>query len=435
MSDPFHQFGLGKWIHDNGELGFKPIKAKRWGTHFGVHFTPIIFFFIPVYLIFDGPLFLLYLQVIFVGLSAIPLYYIAKNIFKEKITPFIIVIVYLFFRQLLLGLMHDIHMEMYFPLFLFSSYYFIAIKKRPFLFFSFITLALFIKEDIAMYIFFFGIFLFFKLKEKKYGFVTSIYSLLFFVLAMGIIIPFFRSQVGAEGSYVYDHFGGNIIQIIENILVHPGVLFESVNMEFFLTKFSNIILPLLLLPFFSIYTILAFPPLFVAIMSKNPQHYSFGIHYSATLLPFIFLSLTYGLKNVKDFFQKIKMGKFIKLFLVILILLLFINLANSNFWRIVKPSKYKALKDYKHVAKIIDQIPRKASVAALSSLIPHIPKRKNIYMLPETGEAEFILVHSGINLWPYKEEEFLNFLNRIENEKRYSRIYQHGDIKLFKKRR
>lgn len=437
MSDPFHKFGFGQWLVRDGELSFEPLKAQSWESHFGIHFTPIIFLVVPFYLIFDGPLFLLYLQVLMVGLSAIPLYLIAKNAFKEKYIPVIIAIVYLFFRHLLIGLMHDIHMEMYFPLFIFSSYYFIAVNKKPLFYFLFISLALFIKEDIAVYMFFFGLFIFFKVKEKKYGLITSVYALLYFLLALGVIIPYFRSLEGLKGPYVYEHIWGrsvqNFAQMVWNFLTHPGTLFEGIPLGLFLRKFSNIVSPLLLLPFFSSYVLLAFPPLLAAIVSKNPQIYTFGIHYSATLLPFIFLALIYGLKNIKDFFEGRRKGRLKKAFLVILVLLLLVNLPNSNFWRIIRPSRYSALKDYKQVKQLINQIPKDASVAALSAIIPHIPKRKNIHMLPEMNEAEYILVHSGINLWPYKEGEFLNFLKRIEREKKYTCVFEKGKIKLFRK--
>jgi len=438
MSDPFHKFGFGRWDVSNGELTFVPGYAKSWESHFCIHFTPIIFFIVPFYLIFEGPLFLLYLQVLAVGLSALPLYFIAKAVFKAKYAALSIAVIYLFFRQLLIGLMHDTHMEMYFPLFLFSSVYFVAIKKRRVPYFLFITLALLIKEDIAIYIFFLGIFLILKFREKKYGFITSVYAFLYFILAFGVIIPYFRKQAGMDSLYVYAHVwgyaGNNILQVMANMLSHPGEILKHISLGSFLKAFSNIVSPLLLLPFFSSFFFLALPPLFLALLSKNPQFYTFGIHYSATLLPFIFLAFLEGLKNIKKFFYQLRGGRFRKVFSLILILLLAINLANSSFWRVIKPSRYKALGDYWSVKKIIDQVPPQASVAALSAIIPHIPKRKNIFMLPETDEADYIIVHAGINLWPYTKEQFSNFLARIEKEKRYICVYQEGEIKFFKKK-
>jgi len=329
--------------------------------------------------------------------------------------------------------MHDIHMEMYFPLFLFSCYYFIAVKKRGTLYLLFLTLALLIKEDIAILMFFFGLFLLFKLKERKYGAITAIYSLVYFIISVGIIIPYFRQLEGLKGSYVYDHYGESFFQIAWNILSHPEWFFQNVDFGLFVAKLSNIVSPLLLLPFFSLCIVLAIPPLILAILSKIPQMYTFGIHYSATLLPFLFISLVFGLKNVQSFFNRKRQKKVRNLFLVIFVLFVLINLTNSNFWRLISPSRYKAIKNYKTVSQIIKKIPEDASVAALSAIIPHIPKRCDIFMLPETGDTEYILIHSGINLWPYTKKEFLNLLKRLESGEEYSCIYQKGDAKLFQK--
>jgi uncharacterized membrane protein len=434
MSDPFHTFAFGKWETVNGQLKFTPLHSFGWKNHFAVHFTPIYFFIVPLYLIFDGPLFLLYLQVLAVGLSTIPLYLIAKNVFRERYISIIIAIVYLVYRHLLIGLMYDFHIEMFFPLFLFSSYYFLAIKKKPFLYFLFIALALFIKEDIGIYIFFFGVFLFFKLKEnRKYGLITSLLSLSYLFLTFFVIIPYFRGKEGLIGSYEFllrwQELGDNSWEIIFNMLIHPGVVLKSLPIGLILKKFSNIVFPLLLIPFFSLYILLIFPPLIVLILSKSPQMYTFGIHYSATIIPFLFISLVYGLKNLEKFFYKINKKK---IFYVILSLLLIVNLANTK-WNLLRISRYSAIKDYKTVKEIINSIPHDASISALSSLIPHIPKRENIYMLPQINNAEYILVHTAINLWPYKKEEFHNFLRKINQEKKYKCIVQKGKMRLFKR--
>ncbi|MBN1273161.1 MAG: DUF2079 domain-containing protein, partial [Candidatus Aminicenantes bacterium] len=279
MADPFHKYGFGRLYSENGELVFEHGTAKSWDSLFSIHFFPILFLIVPFYLILGSPLLLLYLQVLVVGLSAIPLYLIAKNVFKEKYVPVFIVAIYLFFRHLLSGMMYDFHPEMFLPLFLFSSYYFIAVKKKAFTYFLFISLALFVKEDISIYIFFFGIFIFFKLKEKKYGLITSILSLLYLLLTIEVILPHFRALDGVGGQYEFfnrwSNLGGNFLEILWNLLIHPFSVFEGIPVGIILEKFSNIVSPLLLLPFVSAYGLLIFPPLLVAILSKAPQMYSF----------------------------------------------------------------------------------------------------------------------------------------------------------------
>lgn len=466
MADPFHQFGFGKWISKDGELTFERIQAGRWESHFAIHFTPIIFFYVPFYLILDGPLFLLHLQVLFVGLSALFLYLIAKHIFKEGLVPIVIATVYLLFRHLLIGLMHDIHMEMLFPFFILGAFYFIAVKKKPWLYLVFISIALMIKEDIAVYLFFFGLFIFFKLKERKLGLLTSVLSLAYFIVAMEIAIPHFRALAGMNGTYIYDHIVGrpeeSLFQTALYYLLHPASVSGGVPMGVFLEKLSNILSPLLLIPLLSTSGLLMIPPVAAALITKNPQIYTFGIHYSAVLLPFVFLAFIYGFRNIQNACLKRGRGKEpdtggrgaeddgihvrtdgrpLRIWnaapIAALGLIVLINVANSNIWRIIKPSRYSHVKDYKDVRRLINLIPRDASVAAQSALVPHIPKRRDIYMLPENGDgttgAEYVLVHTGVNPWPYQRAELLKFVKRLRTDESYAVIQEINEIILFKR--
>ena len=234
-----------------------------------------------------------------------------------------------------------------------------------------------------------------------------------------------------SGDYIYAHWGQGVGQMIINIITHPAKFLEGIDINVFIKKFSNLVAPLLFIPFFSSFALLIIPPVFIAVLSKIPQNYTFGNHYGAILLPFIFLSLIYGLKAIKKFFERRNIPLIKKPLLIILVILMVVNVANSNFWRIIKPSRYEALKDYKMVSQAISKIPLDASVAALSALIPHIPKRKHIFMLPEVDEAEYIIIHSGINLWPYREEELLKFMQRIENEGRYRLIIKEDEFQIY----
>jgi hypothetical protein len=79
-------------------------------------------------------------------------------------------------------------------------------------------------------------------------------------------------------------------------------------------------------------------------------------------------------------------------------------------------------------------IPADASVASLSAIIPHIPKRKNISMLPRLGDADYILVHSEINRWPFSVDEFQSFLEDLKTSDVYEQVVQTGDVFLFRRK-
>jgi uncharacterized membrane protein len=406
-----------------------------WGSHFAIHFTPFLFLLVPFYLLFQGPLFLLYVQVLAGALSAFVLYVIAKNILPGKHVPLLVALAFLLYRPFLNALMYDFHPEIFFPLFLFSSYYFIAIKKRLFPYFLCLMFALFIKEDIPILIFFFGIFLFFKIKDdRKIGLITSGAALLYFIVVLEVAIPHFRTQIGAGGKFeffsLWGDLGDGLFEVAKNLIANAPAILKSLPWGEVGSSLFNIFAALLFIPLLSPFVLLAVPPIGILASSQSPIMHGFGLHYFANILPFIFLAFVYGLKNVANRLEKWK--KPAKIFVFVCLAVLLINLANTK-WELLKFSRYSNFDDYKTVKAVIASIPDDASVASLSSIIPHIPKRKNISMLPQMNGAEYVLVHSGLNLWPFSEAEFSRFLQDLESDGNYVCIRQDNGIKLFRK--
>jgi len=430
-------FDYGIYYTLKGKIMFEPFHGY-WGSHFAIHFTPIIFFIVPFYLFLKAPLFLLYLQVLAIALSAIPLYLITKHEFNNKFIASSVSIIYLLYRFVLNGLMYDFHVEMFFPLFFFSAYYFLIIKKNIRLFFVFFALSLFIKEDIAIYLFFFGLFLIFKGKKyRKIGLIVSLCSILYFIISVMVIIPYFRNSLGFGAAPVYtglwDKFGTTPFQIIKNIVSSPTLIFKNIAWGKMIGNFSNLFLPLGLIPCFSSFALLIIPPVFVLITSNNPLMSGFALYYSITIIPFLFLSFILGLKNFGEFFLKKSKTQFNRNFRIIVIILILVNLSNTK-WNVLRPSNYYLIKYYKTMKKVINSIPANSSIASLSSIIPHIPKRRNMHMLPEIGNADYILIHMKVNRWPLNENQMNSLIKKLFKSNVYLCIYNGNNILLFKKR-
>jgi uncharacterized membrane protein len=428
-------YSLHSTLH--GQLMADPFHSKGWESLFALHFAPVFFLVLPLYLVHNGPLTLLYLQVFLVGLTAVFLFLIARHVLKIRWAALAVAAAFLFFRHTLTALMYDFHQELFFPLFLLAAYFFLAVKRKPVLYFLFAALALTVKEDMPLYVFFFGLFVAIRLKEKTLGFITSAFSLAYLALVLGLIIPAFRAQEGLAGFNLFlnTYAGpqGGFIQVAWYWLSHPGLLLQGVDLGDLLKKLGDLLFPLLLFPVTTTYGLLLIVPLVVALASKMPQYYTFGLYYSATMLPFLFLALIHGLKAFQDRLAFWKPERKRKVFAAAVLLLLAVNLANSNFWRIIQPSRYRALADHGRVHSLMKRIPDEASVAAQSALIPHLPKRKAIFMLPDQDDADYILVHPGLNPWPYTGEGLATLVASLDGGKRYVLLARDGEVRLYKK--
>jgi uncharacterized membrane protein len=394
-----------------GDIMAEPFHGFGWGSHLAIHFTPVLFLLVPLYLIFKGPLFLLYIQVLAVGCAAIPLYLIAKHKFRNAKIALAIALIYLTFRPLLNGLMYDFHPEMFFPLFIFGSYYFLTVRNENLLFFIFIILALAVKEDFAVYTFFYCLWLTAKTKWKKTASRALWLSALYILLTLTVFIPYFRSQVNAPQTYEFlnkwHDYGHAPLEIFKKAIAQPRRLLKDLNPIANLGHLANYFLLLLCVPLWSSAILLIFPPLAVGWCSRIPTMAAFGLHYGAALIPFLFLALVLALERLQKNSDESRPGTR-PFWSWLIIVILVVNVANFK-WNTLAPSKYHFISEYPAIKRCLTMIPQKASVAAQSALIPHIAKRKAIFMLPATGQAEYILLHLQLNPWPMQTAQLQEF--------------------------
>ena len=74
-----------------------------------IHFRPFLFFIYPIYLLFKTPEFFIYFQIICVGLSIIPLYYISEKILNNRQLSLLICIIYALYPPLINVTLYPFH--------------------------------------------------------------------------------------------------------------------------------------------------------------------------------------------------------------------------------------------------------------------------------------------------------------------------------------
>jgi uncharacterized membrane protein len=419
-----------------GQLLAEPFHAYGWGSYLAIHFVPIFFFLVPFYLILQGPLFLLYLQVLAVGLASVPLYLLAREKLAGRYPALVVTACFLLFRPLLNGVMYDFHAEMFFPLFIFSGHYFLTVRRKDFLFVLFMLLAIFIKEDFAIYVFFYCLWLWRSTEHKKIGMRVAITCAIYATLAFTFFIPYFRNRIHAPAAYEFlskwKDYGENIRQIAWQCLAHPLRLLRDLRLPSNLASLGNYLLPLLLIPLLDPIVLLILPPLLVGWISRIPLMASFGLYYGAPLLTFLFLALLPALARLKQRQEKDTTSRHKIKFAWILSLMLAVCLVNFK-WNLFVPGKYRNIHDFAAVMTCLKLIPPKAALAAQSALIPHVPKRRAIAMLPEIAGAEYILLNLDLNPWPLDLDGLRELDRRLQNSANYSCLCRTGALRLYRK--
>ena len=422
------------WSTIHGDFMAEPFHGY-WGTHFAIHFQPVLLLLLPIYYIFPGPILLLVLQVFAGAAAAFLLYLIAGRIFQGGRTPLLIGSIFLLFRPFLNAVLYDFHPETFFPGLIFGAYYALAFKKNKGLFLVCLALTLMLKEDAAIFAFFFCVYMFLTQRTQRVACAAgAIAAALYFVVTVQFLIPFFRAKAGLPGSFEFSVLwvgeGMDVLTLARYILLHPVVLLKTIQWSTAGRALLKVLASLLFLPLFSPVVLLAVPPVLILAASKSEVMQGLGLHYFSGILPFLFLSFVFGLKHADGFFRR--KGTFAKAGTIALVLVLLVNIANFK-WNYLKPGRYANLGEYRSVKRCIALIPKEASLAASSALIPHIPKRKNIYMLTDPREPDFILVHARVTPWPMTAETYREYLRKLDAGNTYQPVVASGNIKLYRK--
>lgn len=363
--------------------------------YLGDHFTPIMFLFLPMYGVFQSPIFLLVLQSIMLGLAAIPLFLICKKKLSENWSLFVCL------GYLLNPFAHNVnsyefHLLSVSVFFLFWLYYFYQKKNFKF-YLLFLLLSLLVREDVSLVVVMFSIVALIdqiieKRKNKNFKFdlkwiiTPLILGIAYFLLAMKI-----SDIYSLNGKYkflvYYSWLGSNFAEIIKNMFFHP------LNVVWHLLKYGNFEFVLaLLLPFFFIILLrpknllLAFLVFLQFVLAEQGAGaLVFSTHYIVLFVPALFLafidSIDFVLKWDKQ--RNIDLDLKIILFLALLTSFIYSSLALGILFGFGK--KILLSEPDKNITQIkkyfVSLIPKEAKVASSYEFLPALSSRKNLYSL------------------------------------------------------
>ena len=244
---------------------------------------------------------------------------------------------------------------------------------------------------------------------------------------------------GGSYSYLGNSFSGIIKTFIGNPLI---VIKELMNMKKFLFIYV-LFAPLLFMPFLSPSTLaLTVPSFAIQLLSACPLHYAINNQYSASVIPFIFISFIYGLKKLSA--KKLEVAV-VSVFItsVCFTIMTGASPVSYSFWNYKKSNNPYSFKNYTiskrdmQLNSAIASIQEGASVCAQNSVYTsRLAKRDIFYVFPyEYERADYIIL----------DEKRLKYVgDHIENEKydillkeiskTHTIVFQDDGIYFFKKR-
>jgi len=404
---------LDHWI-----LGYIPIFAD--------HLTPSIFLLAPLYWFTSESIVILIMQAIAVGLSGLVLYSIANIVLKNKFMSIAIVTCYYLFVGLQNAVITEFHELTIMTLFLTITFW-AFVKKKRLLYFVFLIVTLGFKEITFLIGIGLGIAVFIIDKKwRKEAIATIIISILWGVIAIKIIIPFF-----SPGDYLYagsipSSISGKLIALFDNPLKRNTLFYSFFSFGFF-PIFAPQFWALILQDYYSRFATQYFN-----------TRWDLGLHYNAMSAVTLSLATIYA---IKTFLRHSIVMRYKNLIAILLIgNALFLNrfVLHGPFNLVYNKAFYDHTKEFAFLDKMIKMVPRNATVATHNNLASRFTHQR-VWLLKDNYEVHkpnFILIDNrqGQNPNNFTGSESLgNILKKLLRDSNYKIIYSTKEQFVFQR--
>lgn len=269
----------------------------------------------------------------------------------------------------------------------------------------------------------------------------------FFIISKYLIPTFSNGEYTHIGRY--SNLGQTPEEIVKTLLTRPDIIIYNLITP--LSKIKHLLLLLMsfaFLPLLAPLTLLSgFAPIFYNSISNYQPQWSFGFHYSYSVIPFLFLSSIYGIKNIEKILEKIRdlkiLNKYYPTIRILpyswIILILFISI-------IISTSKYigdfsKVGYYYQFEKEVKSRIPRNSKILAASNLQPHFIGYDyagflGVNEIWKTNKVEYIITWKTEIPWNFNETwHNINYYELINSlRKSWNVIYEDEKIIAFKKK-
>ena len=440
-------FGIFAQMYEQMASSFEPnttVERARLMSHFGVHFSPIFYLFLPLYFIFRSPVFLYYLQAGAVAAGVFAVYLICGKMgFSGKLT-LAIEALYAFYPCLFNGTFYDFHENKFLTTIILFLFYFIIAKKTVWQF-VFAFMLLMVKEDAAIYLIAIALFVMLYRKEVLRGLLMFLMAVVYFIIALQIVKASGPEGVMMDRLSAYaingeQTFGSVVKAVFFDIGYLIKMMFTTEKLRFILWMFA----PVLFAPFMTKKVsslVLLFPIIPINIMQTWAYQYHVDYQYTYGVAAMVLVSTIFIIGQLKTDTKR-----------VVVLAALFMSVVMSI--ALVAP-KIKTCKQYaenaaetgEQVDELIAEIPSDASVTCSSNLMPHLYRIKWLYStgIPQKYQAyrtDPELIEEGLNVpldtdyfiidTRYSSDEIRNTMN--STGKQYELLKKAGFAELYQKK-
>lgn len=412
-------YASGNWPHSELKGPDFPI--------LGDHFSPVLALIAPLYKVFPSPITLLTVQAALLAVAVVPIAATAQRLLGRN-AALVIAVGYGLSWPIAAAVGFDFH-EIAFavPLLAFSACALVEERALPAVLWT--VPLVFVKEDLGLTTAMVGVLVAWRLKRRVLGAVAAGAGLLGCAVAVLVVLP----ANNPDGTFAYwkgltGGGGGEssrgVADLAERVsvgLVDPEPKAILILLLLAPTAFVALRSPILLL---------AGPTMAWRLLSERWEYASLDFHYSAVLMPILFVAFVDGLRRAAGPGSAGRRREALGVCLLVTAVMLPSNAFAVPF----RPSSWEGGQRISDARALLSQIPDDARVMASNRLAPQLTHRAEVSLFgwPDARiDPEWIVVDNGDPIgYPLQTHDNQDALLAAAEELGYRRVEERGDFVL-----
>lgn len=395
--------------YENAQIDL-PLDAFARTDHLlGYHVELLLVPIALLYVIHDGPVTLLVLQSIVLGLGALPAFWLARRRLRSDLAALVFALAFLLAPAIQGANLSDFHAVSLTATILLFAFHFLE-SKRHGLFLAALLLAMSAKEDIPLLAFMLGLYLIVWRRQRRLGLLVAALGAGWFIVCTRLIMPYYSGLSVSPFFQRLAIWGDTPVDSWLHALTNPQLIIDWLAKPDIIAYLGGLLASGGFMSLFNpILLLVSAPVLVVNTFSAWDWTYSEGAHYSASLIPFVIVSAINGLGWLAAAAARRLRRPPERLIPLLSLLVLAISVAHHyqvgvspltpNFHP-PQPTAHQRL-----TQQMLAAIPPAAAVSTQTGLYPHLSQRRKAYLFPAINDAEYILVDVTASAYPSSMDE------------------------------
>jgi uncharacterized membrane protein len=399
------------------------------GSNLAVHTAFLWALLIPAYWLIPGVPTLIFLQTLFLGICAWPVYLIARRVVQDHTAALILAAAFILLPPIVSQNVNQIEEPSFIAVFLLFAFYFYQMERfGPFMLFAGISCLG--RENVPLAIAMFGVYALIQRRAWKWIVGPPAMAIPYFLLALYVILPHFQQGAQWHAMRMFKYLGNTPTAIVWTALTDPGRVLGHLTSQENLTYFVFLIQPLgWVLPFLSPASLMALPDLAINLLSDNTALKVINWHYNVITGCFIFVGTIYAVGRYAPRFgqNQVRSGA---------TAILLLSIAHWFLWFF--PHQYQRLPHHESLVRAMRAVPPDKSLIVPVRIQGHITSRAHYdqlnYFRQNPGYArqfEYVILDANERQYPplITQEFFDSFYKNPE----YRMVFAENNVFVFQR--